>query len=227
MNDKAPLTEMRIVRTYLSRPPHPYAKVLTAVILCVFAIISRWAWADPKIFDAFIATKALVFEQFEVWRLLTSMFIHGDAGHLFSNLFMLAILGYLAFGYFGFWVFPIASLSFATIIQAISIWTYPAKTGLIGSSGLVYFLAGFWLMMFLLIERQRTIAARLLRVIGVGLLILFPQAFDPQVSHRTHFIAVVVGVLFATAYFYRHRQKLRHHEVIEEEKDLNPTEPKH
>lgn len=113
---------------------------------------------------------------------------------------MLGILGYFVGGYFGFIVFPFITTILAAAVNAISLLTYEPNVVLLGASGLVYLLAGLWFTMFVLVESHRPISARLIRAIGVALVILFPTTFEPEVSYRTHAIGFVVGILFAVPY---------------------------
>jgi membrane associated rhomboid family serine protease len=70
-------------------------------------------------------------------------------------------------------------------------------------------MAGFWLALYLMVERRSRLGRRLVRAVGFGAIVLVPTAFDPTVSYRTHFIGLVVGIALALAYFAKHKQRLR------------------
>ena len=70
-------------------------------------------------------------------------------------------------------------------------------------------MAGFWLALYLVLERRSSLGKRLIRAVGFGVIVLVPTAFEPAVSYRTHLIGFVVGLVMAIAYFLRHKQRLR------------------
>jgi hypothetical protein len=78
-------------------------------------------------------------------------------------------------------------------------------------------MAGFWLVMYVLIERRLPIRKRLLRSVGVGLVVLMPAALQPFVSYRTHAIGFAVGVAGALTYFLARKEAIRSAEVVERE----------
>ena len=132
-----------------------------------------------------------------------------------SNGVVLGVLAFLLFGYYGPAIYPALTVLFGTIVTAISLSTYPAQTSLLGASGLVYLMAGFWLALYLLIERRFSWTKRFIRAVGFGLIVLVPTAIEPAVSYRTHLIGFVVGVSFAIAYFAKRKEELRDAERIE------------
>ncbi len=168
------------------------------ILACV--LLSEFYWRQDSFSKLLSATGTQVFEAHQYWRIFTAVFIHADVKHLISNMYMLSILGYFVSGYFGFWVFPVGTTLLAGFVNLISLYTYAPNVNLLGASGLVYLLAGFWFAMYVIIERHRPLSARLLRVIGVALAVLFPTTFEPDVSYRTHFIGFIIGVLFALPY---------------------------
>ena len=129
-------------------------------------------------------------------------------GHapLLSNAVLFSIFGYLLYGYFGFWVFPVGSFVLGTLVNYLSLSTYlPGDVGLVGASGMVYLMASFWLTMYLLLERRYPVGRRLIRALGVGLVVLMPGAFDHTISYRTHLIGAVAGLVAALVFFRIYR----------------------
>lgn len=211
----SPQTEIRITRTYLSLKPSPNSFLVMIFSLLVSALLSQAHWSEWRGWHEFLsASQELVFEKGEYWRLWTSLLIHGDYQHFFSNAYMLFILGYFVYGYFGGLVYLLA-WGLGGLVAYISLWTYPPQVHLVGASGVIYLLAGFWLSLFVFIERKRTLAQRLLRACGVALVILFPTSFQPQTSYRAHFFGFAVGVFFAILFFLSNKKKIRSYEVQE------------
>ena len=202
--------------TLLSRKPREWSLEITALSLSTILGISLLAWRDgAALLPTLAATSEGVLKKGEYWRLLTAVAVHGDAMHVLSNAVLLSFFTYLLFGYFGFWVFPMMSLVMAGLTNYISLLTYPSKVSLVGASGLVYWMAGFWLCMYLLVERSVDPGKRVLRAVCLALLVLFPSTFQANVSYRAHAIGLGLGVVSALIYFRRNRESIRAAEVVE------------
>ena len=187
--------------------------------------ISLLAWRNgAALLPTLAATSVGVLMQGEYWRLLTAIAVHADVMHVLSNAILLTFFTYLLFGYFGFWVFPVMSLAMAGLTNYISLLTFPPEVRLIGASGLVYWMAGFWLSMYLLVERSVGPGKRALRVVCLALLVLLPSTFQANVSCRTHAIGLGLGVVSALVYFRRNRESIRAAEVVELEEPFDDPE---
>lgn len=68
--------------------------------MAVTAIVSIAAFNNKSIEYQYILNPYIVHRRNEWWRLLTSGFLHGDAGHLIFNMFSLYIFGVGVEGYF-------------------------------------------------------------------------------------------------------------------------------
>ena len=198
---------------------------ISAFFLSVILGISLLAWQNGEaLLPTLAATSDGVLKKQEYWRLLTAVAVHADVMHVFSNIILLTFFTYLLFGYFGFWVFPVLSLTMAGLTNYISLLTYPPNVSLIGASGLVYWMAGFWLSMYLLVERSVGPGKRVLRVVCLALLVLVPSTFQVSVSYRTHAIGLGLGVASAFVYFRFNRDSIRAAEVVELEEPFDGPE---
>ena len=187
--------------------------------------ISLLAWRNgASLLPMLAATSEGVVGKREYWRLLTAIAVHADFLHALSNAIYLAFFTYLLFGYFGVWVFPALSLAMAALTNYFSLLTYPREVALVGASGLVYWMAGFWLCMYLLVERSVGLGKRVLRAVCLALLVLVPTTFQANVSYRTHAIGLALGAVSALVYFQRNREFIRTAEVVEEEPFDDPDE---
>lgn len=210
-----PLTPV-IKETYLSHPPQSGSLAMAILSVAALTALSVCYWFDPGGLAAFLpATSEWVFQRGEYWRLLTSMGIHADLRHLLSNLPGFGILSYLLYGYFGAWVYPAAVLVCGTLVTGLSLRTYPPETILLGASGVVYLMAGFWLTLYFCIERRLSLGMRLVRITGFSLILLVPSALEPQVSYRTHALGFALGALSGAAYFVFRAKEIRGAERIE------------
>jgi rhomboid protease GluP len=215
----------RVRQTLLSQKPREWSLEVAGTCLCVVLAMSLLAWRNNReLLPALAATPDGVFARGEYWRLLTALAVHGDVLHVVSNVFLLTFFAYLLFGYFGFWVFPVLSLAMGAFTNYLALLTYPANVILLGASGVVYWMAGFWLVMYLLVERSVRTGTRVLRVVCLALLVLLPTSFQLSVSYRSHAIGLGLGVLSAVVYFWRNREFLRRAEVWEIEEPADDFE---
>ena len=205
-----------VKETYLSRSPRPSSTWVTIATIWVVCITSVIYWSNFwDLASSLPVSNTSIFVDHEYWRLFSAMGIHSDLRHLLSNLIALAILSYLLYGFFGHWMFPILITFLGAGVNLISIWTYPPNTRLLGASGVVYLMAGFWLTCYLLIHRKYSLSHRILRCSGFSLILLVPSSLDPGVSYRTHSIGFAVGMVVAALVFLYGKSWFRAHEVIE------------
>jgi rhomboid protease GluP len=219
------IIDKRLVRTYFSKK-HPGAALFVSLfMLGLCLILSRLYWLDLEFSPLLSANKEQVFHNHEYWRLFTTTFVHGDMGHWLANAYMLGILGFFVYMYFGLGLYPVAAVMLSGLVNYLTIAAYHPQTSLVGASGMVYLLAGFWLTMFIFIERKRHWTRRLVIAAGAGLLILFPTTFETQVSYRAHFVGFVVGMAWGIFYFALNRRRIRAAEVWEVIIEEHPDEP--
>ncbi|MBX9766436.1 MAG: rhomboid family intramembrane serine protease [Bdellovibrionales bacterium] len=204
----------RIVKTLLGYPPH--VRGIWAAI--VFALIN-WLFSElhwqQKGWEFMVATPTTVFQEGHWWKLWTTTLIHSDAKHFLSNISMGSVWVWLTVGYYGVMTTLVGTLLAIPVIYGATLQLL--EGGLIGASGVVYFLGGMWLALFVFLERRRGIANRTLRAIGVGLVIFFPTSFDPTVSYRAHWYGFLAGIVWGMMVFAVFRNRYRalevHHEI--------------
>jgi rhomboid protease GluP len=212
----------RVRETLLSRKPREYSREVAALTVLTVLWTSLLAWRNGSaLLPTLAASSEGVFNQREYWRLLTAVAVHSDLEHFFSNVIFLGLFSYLLYGYFGFWVFPVLGLALAGLTNYLSLLTYPPQVSLVGASGLVYVMAGFWLSMYLAVERTLSIGKRLLRAVGIALVVLFPTSLQEEVSYRAHAIGLGLGAVSAFVYFRSRRASIRSAEVVEAEDPLD------
>jgi len=214
--------ERTLKRIYLSRPPRGSSGLVAAVTLFVTAVASVAHWQDwGGLGDSWMATRENVFQDGQYWKLLSTIFIHADTGHFLGNALTLAILSYLLWGYFGFLIYPLAAYAFGMLANALTLLTYAPHSGILGASGVVYWMAGFWVTLYFAIDRRYSIAGRLLRCVGFSLAIFAPTSYDVGVAYLTHGLGFALGILFGVAYFFARRKYFRSTEYyVQEEEDL-------
>lgn len=208
-------TTSKISSTYLSQRHYKHGIFISVLMLVIILIFSQVFWMDwKKIALELPAISYNVFQQNEYWRLWTAIFVHADLDHFLSNAYMLFFLGYLIYSYYGLFLYPFLAIFLSALVNALALLTYSPHIRLLGASGMVYLLAGIWLSLFILIERQRPIFYRLFRTFGVALIILFPTTVTPQVSYRTHAFGFFLGIITGLIYFFLNSKTLRQFEKI-------------
>jgi rhomboid protease GluP len=208
----------RVRETLLSRKPRTFSREVATLTVMAVLWISLLAWRNGEaLLPTLAASSDGVFNQQEYWRLLTAVAVHSDLEHFFSNVVFLGLFSYLLYGYFGCWVFPALGLALAALTNYLSLLTYPPQVSLVGASGLVYVMAGFWLSMYLVVERTLSVGKRLLRAVGIALVVLVPTTLQEEVSYRAHAIGFGLGALSAFVYFRSRRASIRAAEVVERE----------
>lgn len=195
-----PADENEVPRPYLeeqalSRPIDIKAANIAMLFILLFFGFTLFSWAYPQ-YDI-VATHRLVFQEGEWWRLLTSPFVHADLVHFLANSMLFLVFATLLNNYFGRWAFPVLSLLGAAATQGFAQLTYPLDVKLVGASGMVYLMAGMWLVYFAKHSSYLPMAQRVMRVLAFSLMVLFPTSFEPQVSYRSHAIGFVLGVFLA------------------------------
>ncbi len=209
-----------VKRTLLSEKARDNSGAIALLSAMIVTAVALLCWREyPELFSKLAAIPERVNEHQEYWRLVTAMGVHWDWRHLVSNAAFLALFSYLLYGYFGFWVYPFGVVVLGALTNYLALLTYPPEVRLLGASGVTYLMAGFWLTIYILIERSRSLRQRLLRSFGFGLILLIPTTLQQNVSYRTHAIGFGLGAIMALLYFQRKKKVIRTAEVVEWEED--------
>ena len=207
--------EIRIKSTLLSQKPREESLLIALLSVTVLLIVSLLCWRSPSLLNLLAARRHQVLGEQEYWRLLTTTAIHADLTHFLSNAILFALFTFLLYGYFGFWVFPVAVVALGSLTNYLSLLTYPENVQLIGASGLVYLMAGFWLTTYVLVERTHQLKRRVLVAMGIALIVLVPSNLSPRVSYRTHAIGCGIGIIVALGYFQARKEQIRSLETFQ------------
>jgi rhomboid protease GluP len=207
-----------VTETLLSRKPARGSLVVAAASVALLLLGSLAYWTNAAGLSPYLpASREAVFGRSEYWRLLTSILAHADFQHFAANALVFGLLAFLLYGYYGALVFPVLSLANGALTTALSLTTYEPDTHLVGASGVVYWMFGFWLSLYLLVERRVGRGKRILRALGFSLIVLIPTVLKPEVSYRAHAIGFGLGVAFGLIYFAARKPMLRAAERMEME----------
>jgi len=221
LKQKTPASPAGIVReTHLSRKPARASGWIALASVGALSLVSAIYWTDfLGLTSQLAATPEMVFDRNEYWRLLTAIGTHANFQHLLSNALVFGVLSYLLYGYFGPVAYPVLAMAGGVAVMAVSLSTYPPMTILVGASGVTYLMAGFWLTLYLFVERRFSPLKRLLRSMGFSLIVLMPTVFEPTVSYRTHLFGFGVGMVLGLGYFQFNKVSLRRAERVEVDLD--------
>lgn len=197
-----------LVSNYLTRKNKDSPAVNWVIFTLIVCYGLSFLYWNHSIGDLLAASPRKVFEAKEYWRLFTSSFIHADLSHFLSNSFMLSIMGYFVSYHYGAVIFPMVGFISGIFINLVVIWNYPPDTTLVGASGVVYWLWGFWLVLYIGIQRHIPIVRRLMKVSVVGLFVLVPTEFRAQTSYFAHGMGLVIGMIVGLVYFLMKSKKL-------------------
>lgn len=210
--------EFTVKETLLSKKPAEGSGLVAATSFLVMMGFSLLYWSNYSgLASQLPASMEQVLEQGQYWRLFTSIFVHSDWRHLLSNSLGICGLSFLLYGYFGFKIYPSLTLVAGAAVTFIALATYPPQTSLLGASGVVYLMAGFWLTLYVCLERRFSFGKRIFRVTGFLLIVMVPTSFSPEISYRTHAIGFAVGVVVSVLYFFSNKNRFRRAEEIETE----------
>lgn len=183
------------------RPPGPLSKfpklkyIRPAVLLFMLfytasVIHSGYPFPGVKLW----ASGEAVYKNHEYWRIMTSVFTHSDILHLLSNSVIFMVFGWMLRAYFGFMIFPVLSLIIGGLCTLLTIYIYPPEIRLLGASGMNYGMAALWLVFYLRFDTENNFARKVLRISGFILAVLFPSAYNPEVSYLAHALGFALGL---------------------------------
>lgn len=220
----------KMVENWLTKKPQTNALNSTLfLVLLLLAGSYAYLHAFFHIDQWMEASGDLVFAKKEYWRAWTTLFAHGDFGHIISNLFLFIPFAYFLSGYFGYLFFPLIGFISGGLVNLLVLKTMPPHVGLIGVSGVVYWMGAAWMTLSFLIDRRETTGKSLVKIIGISAILFVPDTFKAEVSYLSHFGGYVSGVLVAGLYYYINRKSFRaadHFIEIPEDDELDlPTAP--
>ena len=173
----------------------------------------------------FTADYTRVFGHHEFWRAFTAPLLHANIEHLGSNALFFGGLAFLLNGYFGFWAFPVLSFLSGGLINLIVLPSYSPGTTIVGASGIVCFMAAFWLALYFGIERGLSIVRRLMNTAAFAMVLFIPEVLHVDVSYLSHAVGFVLGIVAGTLYFVLNRRVIRTHEVWKEAESILDAVP--
>lgn len=217
-----------ITENWLTRSPRDSAYLSTLIFGILLGLVGYWyldgTWG---ITPWMAASGQSVLVNGEYWRLWTALFAHADTAHLLGNLSLLLPLAFVLTGHFGVVTFPALGIFLGGVINYIVIQTMPPEVGLIGISGVVYWMGATWLTLFLFIDRRKSLRRRIALALFLTVVLFIPETYKPEVSYLSHFVGYFLGVASGTAIYFFHRSQIESAELKEiiydpPEEEVNP-----
>jgi rhomboid protease GluP len=130
----------------------------------------------------------------EVWRLLTSIFMHADLIHLLSNMYGLFAFGVTVESFFNKKEFLVAYFSSGIVGSIFTLILFPPGTLSIGASGAIF---GLMAISFVILARTDK------RVLLFGIIYIvfaIQTSFQPGIGTWAHIFGFLTGLLFGYLY---------------------------
>ncbi len=140
-----------------------------------------------------------VIEDLELWRLVTSMFLHADGLHLFSNMVALLIFGAAIENNFPRYQYLIIYFISGLIGNLFSLVLLPLYVISLGASGAIFGLIGAAFIFFMREEPS---------LIGLSLIYIayfIIMSFQPGINYWAHIFGLAGGVLFG--YIFKRKKR--------------------
>ena len=153
-----------------------------------------------EVFYLLVQINSKIINELEIWRLFTSMFLHGDVPHLFSNMVSLLIFGaYVELSYSKYQFIIIYIIS-GLVGSFFSMLFMPPYIISLGASGAIFGLIGA-AFSILIVQRDTPL-------IFLGLIYVFYfifSSFSPNVNYLAHIFGLLAGLIIG--YFFKRNKK--------------------
>jgi rhomboid protease GluP len=164
---------------------------ITIFLISINALLYvLFSFAFEDVFYLLVQINYKIINDLEIWRLLTSMFLHGDALHLFSNMISLLIFGaYVELSYSKYQFIIIYFIS-GLIGSFFSMLLLSSYTISLGASGAIFGLIGA-AFSILIVQRDTPL-------IFLGLIYVFYfvfSSFAPGINYFAHIFGLLAGLI--------------------------------
>ncbi|MCF0229766.1 MAG: rhomboid family intramembrane serine protease [Parasporobacterium sp.] len=202
------------IRDMINRKTFPYVTV-GIIVLNVAYFVILVIGGSPANAGYMLSRGAdfapYVFEKFEVWRLLTSMFMHFSVTHLAANMIYLGILGFTyekAIGHVKFLVIYMLSGIGAGLVSCAVYQISQDPVVSAGASGALYGLIGM-VIYLMYTATKRTGSGRMFGRVGIMLIFMFYSSFrsGKGIDIAAHIGGLVFGILLSIMFLPVRRNK--------------------
>jgi rhomboid protease GluP len=168
------------------------------VYLCLFNIIFYLVFFLNPNFEIYLLLVQInynVLERLELWRLITSIFLHGDLIHLISNLIGLVLFGTFVENIVSKIEYIVIYLLSGIVGNIMSLFLLPPYVISLGASGAIYGLIGAAVMLIIL-ERNKS----QLLITVIYLIYFVITSFSPGINYASHIFGLILGLILGYAF---------------------------
>jgi membrane associated rhomboid family serine protease len=142
-----------------------------------------------------------IIEDYEIWRLLTSMFIHGDLIHLFSNMFGLFLFGATVETNRNISKYQYLIIYFISglIGNLFTLILFPLNSISLGASGAIFGLLGVSFIIIATDYRPLLFFALFYTIFFIAV------SFTPGTNYWAHLFGLLGGIIFGYLFYWRKR----------------------
>ncbi len=158
---------------------------------------------DAQYFYSLVQYNFGVFENAEYWRLFSSMFLHSDEMHIFSNMIALLLFGTVVEMEYSKVEYLIIYFMSGLIGNIVSLFLLPLYSISLGASGAIFGLVG---AVFYVVSQEEDKTLFYLGLAYVGYFIV--TSFAPGINLWAHLFGLLGGVLFGFL-IYKRKHKLK------------------
>ncbi|MHA1459954.1 MAG: rhomboid family intramembrane serine protease [Promethearchaeota archaeon] len=166
------------------------AKITIFLISVNVLLYVLFSFALEDVFYLLVQINSKIINDLEIWRLFTSMFLHGDVLHLFSNMVSLLIFGVYVELSFSKYQFLILYFVSGLIGSFFSMLFLPSNVISLGASGAIFGLIGA-AFSILIVQRDTPL-------IFLGLIYVFYfvfSSFSPGINYLAHIFGLLGGLI--------------------------------
>ncbi|MHA2008619.1 MAG: rhomboid family intramembrane serine protease [Promethearchaeota archaeon] len=172
---------------------------ITMIFLNIFCFLIFNVILPPRYFLLFVQINRNILFDYEIWRLMTPIFLHGNEVHLISNLIALLLFGASIETNRSFSKLKFLLIYFLSgfIGNLFSLVLLPINAISLGSSGAIFGLIGVALL--IIARENRALLPFALLYIGYFIF----ASFMPGINIWAHLFGLFGGLLFGYFFYYR------------------------
>ncbi|MFW9945753.1 MAG: rhomboid family intramembrane serine protease [Candidatus Odinarchaeota archaeon] len=164
---------------------------LFLISINIIVFISFSFVREPDYFLLLAQINNEIINHYELWRLITAMFLHADILHIFSNMFGLLLFGAFLEKFYTKISYLLLYFISGLIGNLFSLILLPIDTISLGASGCVFGLIGAAIIIITM-HKDKSIL-----ILGIVYVLLFiSSSFSPGVNYFAHIFGLLGGLFF-------------------------------
>lgn len=175
---------------------------LSLILINILSFLLLNLAAPDEVTLFFVQINRNIIYKYEIWRLITSMFLHGDPIHLFSNMFALLLFGATVENNKSISKIQFLIIYFISglIGNLFSLFLLPLDIISLGASGSIFGLIGVAFTIIATDDRSLLFFALFYLVFFIA------TSFMPGINFWAHIFGLLGGILFGYLFYIRKRK---------------------